>query len=62
MKVSTRKALRTGIQVVLGLCAAVPVFLTTSGIPGDVGAGAALLTVATVTGKFMNLAEDELDK
>jgi hypothetical protein len=60
MKVSTRKALRTFVQVVTGLCVAVPIFLTTSGIPSDVGAGAALLTVATVTGKFMNLAEDEL--
>lgn len=62
MKVSTRKALRTLIQVAIGLCAAVPIFLTTSGIPSDVGAGAALLTAATVTGKFMNLAEDQLDK
>lgn len=61
MKTSTRKALRTAVQVVLGLCAAVPIFLTTSGVPADVGAGATALAVATAVAKFMNLADDELD-
>ncbi len=60
MKTSNLKALRTGVQVLLGLCAAVPVFLSTSGVSGDVGAGAVALTVATVVAKFMNLAQDEL--
>lgn len=60
MKTSTRKAVRTFVQVVLGMCAAVPIFLTTSGIPQDVGAGAALLAGATIAAKFMNLAKDEL--
>lgn len=60
MKVSTRSALRTFVQAVLGICAAVPIFLTTSGVEQNVGAGAAVLTVATVTAKFMNLAKDEL--
>lgn len=62
MKVSTKRALRTAGQVLLGLCAAVPIFLTTSGIPADVGAGATALAVATAVAKFVNLAEDELDK
>lgn len=61
MKTSTRKALRTAVQVVLGLAAAVPVFLTTSGVPGDVGAGATALAVATIVAKFANLADDYLD-
>lgn len=61
MKTSTRKALRTAVQVVLGLCAAVPIFLSTSGIPSDVGAGAAAIAVAAGVAKFMNLADDELD-
>lgn len=61
MKASTRSALRTLVQTVLGVCVAVPIFLTTSGVPQDVGAGAAVLAVATVTAKFMNLAKDELE-
>lgn len=62
MRQSTRRALRTAVQVVLGLCAALPIFLTTSGIPADVGAGATVLAVAAGVAKFANLAEDELDK
>lgn len=61
MKNSTREALLTLVQGVLGLCAAVPVFLATSGVPGNVGAGATALAVAAVVAKFMNLAKDELD-
>ncbi len=62
MKISSKRAVRTGVQVVAGICAAVPVFLSTSGLPGDVGAGAVALAVATTLAKFMNLAQDELDK
>lgn len=62
MSKSTKRALRTAAQVVLGLCAALPIFLTTSGIPADVGAGATAIAVATVAAKIANLAEDELDK
>ncbi len=62
MKNSTRKSLRTFVQVVLGMCAAVPIFLTTSGLPADVGAGATAIAVATVVAKFANLADDELDE
>lgn len=61
MKHSTREALKTLVQVVAGLAAAVPVFLSTSGISGDVGAGATALAVATVVTKFMELAKDELN-
>lgn len=61
MKTSTRKAVRTFVQVVLGICAAIPIFLTTSGTPADVGAGATLIAVTAVVAKFANLADDELD-
>lgn len=61
MKDSTREALLTVVQWLLGAAAAVPVFLTTSGTPGDVGAGATALAVAATVTKFMNLAKDELD-
>ena len=62
MKPSTRKALRTAVQVVLGLCAAVPIFLSTSGVPADVGAGATAIVVAAAAAKFANLADDYLDE
>jgi acid phosphatase family membrane protein YuiD len=61
MKHSTREVLKTIIQFVAGAAAAVPVFLATSGIPGDVGAGATALAVAAAVTKFMNLALDEID-
>lgn len=61
MKKSTRAALDATIQILSGLAAAVPVFLTTSGIPGDVGAGATALAVTAAVAKFMNLAKDILD-
>lgn len=62
MKQSTRKALRTAVQVVLGLAAAVPIFLSTSGLPSDVGAGATAVAVAAAAAKFANLADDYLDE
>lgn len=62
MKTSTRKSLNTLIQVVLGVCAAIPIFLTTSGLPADVGAGATVVAVAATVAKFAHLADDELDK
>lgn len=62
MKTSTRKALRTAVQVVLGLAAAVPIFLSTSGLPADVGAGATAVAVAAAAAKFANLADDYLDE
>jgi hypothetical protein len=62
VKASTRRALHAALHVVLGICAAVPIFLTTSGLPADVGAGATAIAVAATVAKFANLAEDELDK
>lgn len=62
MKRSTRKALRTALQVALGLAAAVPIFLSTSGVPADVGAGATAIAVAAAVAKFANLADDYLDE
>lgn len=61
MKTSTLKALRTGVQAILGLCAAVPVFLATSGWPADVGAGATAVAVAAAIAKVMNTVDDVID-
>lgn len=61
MKYSTREVIKTIVQFLAGAAAAVPVFLATSGVPGDVGAGATALAVAAAVTKFMNLALDELD-
>lgn len=60
MKASTKRALRTAVQVIAGLAAAVPIFLSTSGVPSDVGAGATAVVVAAAVAKLMNTVEDEL--
>lgn len=61
MKASNKRALRTAVQVIAGLAAAVPIFLSTSGLPADVGAGATAVVVAAAAAKFANLADDYLD-
>lgn len=61
MKNSNREVIKTIVQFLAGAAAAVPVFLATSGLSGDVGAGATALAVAAAVTKFMNLALDELE-
>ena len=60
-KQSTVKALRTGVQVLTGVAAAVPVLLTIEGLGGFATAGATVIAVATGLAKVMNTAADELD-
>lgn len=60
-KQSTVKALRTAVQVLTGVAAAVPVLLTIEGLGGFATAGATVVAVATGLAKVMNTAADELD-
>ena len=61
LKLSTVKALRTAVQVLTGVAAAVPVLLTIEGLGGFATAGVAVVAVATGLAKVMNTATDELD-
>lgn len=60
-KPSTNRAIRTIAQMVIGFAAALPIFLTTSGIPADVGGGGAVIAITGLVAKAMNLVEDELE-
>ena len=46
--------------MMIGIAAAVPIFLTSSGIPTDVGGGATAVVIAGLAAKLMNQVEDEL--
>lgn len=58
MKESTRKSLRTALQVGLGFLTALPILLSSMGVPLAVGVGATILSVSAIAAKFMNLSLD----
>ena len=61
-KLSTVKALRTAVQTLTGIAAAVPVLLTIEGLGGFATAGATVVAVATGLAKVMNTAADEAER
>jgi hypothetical protein len=58
VKKSDREVVRTVVQVVSGIAAAIPVFMIDNGFSTDAGAGATAVAVAAAVTKLMNIADD----